>query len=162
MQYADYQKILPQKEPFMFIDGIKDYDASSKILIAYKKFKCDEYFLKGHFPNAPLIPGVILIEALSQSCILCGYYSNNESSLDDVNYFEHLIFDVKIKFKNKCLPERNILLYSNLIGVLQNVSIFKVRAIDFQSNKIIAFGEIKGVAKLKGGAEDLRRRQNKL
>ncbi|MDR0612679.1 MAG: hypothetical protein LBG45_04235 [Dysgonamonadaceae bacterium] len=158
MQFDNYKKILPQKEPFMFIDGVTHFNKESKLLIAHKKFKNDEYFLRGHFPNDPLVPGVILIEAMSQSCILCGFYSN-DAPLDDVSSFEHLVFGVKVKFRNKCFPEKEIELRSELIDVLQNVSIFKVKAIDTENNNIVASGEIKGVAKYKGSAEDLRRRQ---
>jgi 3-hydroxyacyl-[acyl-carrier-protein] dehydratase len=142
--YNDFKKILPQKEPFMFLDGVKSCDTTSKVLIAYKTFKEDEYFLKGHFPNNPLIPGVIIIEALSQACILCGFYSNN--SENDENKYEHLMYDVKIKLKNKCYPNDEIYLQSTLIDVIQNVSIFKVKALN-KNYKIIAFGEIRGIAK---------------
>jgi 3-hydroxyacyl-[acyl-carrier-protein] dehydratase len=147
MNFTEYHKILPQKEPFMFIDGIVGFDKELKVLTAYKQFKSDEYFLRGHFPDAPLVPGVILIEAMSQASILCGYYSNN-STLEDTHYAEHLVFDVSIKFRNKCLPDEIIMLYSNLVGIFQNVSIFKVKALD-ANNKILASGEIRGVAKIR-------------
>jgi 3-hydroxyacyl-[acyl-carrier-protein] dehydratase len=147
MKYDDVRNILPQKEPFMFVDGIKYFDENSKSLIAYKTFRNDEYFFKGHFPGDPLVPGVIIIEALSQSCILCGYYTSNSAIEEDID-FEHLIYDIKIKFRNKCFPDEEIYLQSDLIDVIQNISTFKVKAIN-KENKIIASGEIKGIAKYK-------------
>lgn len=60
--------LIPQQPPFRFIDDILDVD-DKKIVCSYR-FKEDEYFYKGHFPDKPITPGVILIEAMAQTGVV--------------------------------------------------------------------------------------------
>ena len=59
---------VPQKEPFRFIDEILELD-TDHIVGAYR-FKADEYFYRGHFPDRPITPGVILVEAMAQTGVV--------------------------------------------------------------------------------------------
>ena len=56
--------ILPQQPPFLFVDEYLELDKDH--CLAKYTFKKDEWFFKGHFPGNPLVPGVILIEAMAQ------------------------------------------------------------------------------------------------
>lgn len=56
--------LIPQKPPFLFVDGITELD--EKHIVGYYRFKKTEFFYSGHFPNNPVTPGVILLEAMGQ------------------------------------------------------------------------------------------------
>ena len=64
------KQVIPHREPFLLIDEIIDVIPGKKV-IANKKFTDKDYFFKGHFPDNPIVPGVILIECMAQaSCFL--------------------------------------------------------------------------------------------
>jgi 3-hydroxyacyl-[acyl-carrier-protein] dehydratase len=61
----DIQKILPHRYPFLLIDRITELDGE-KTIKGYKNVTANEEFFQGHFPGNPVMPGVLIIEALAQ------------------------------------------------------------------------------------------------
>ena len=61
----EIESLLPHREPFLFVDEITQAD--EKKIIAKHVFTEKEFFFKGHFPEYPVVPGVILIETMAQS-----------------------------------------------------------------------------------------------
>ena len=61
----EIEDLLPHREPFLFVDAI--VQAEEKKIIATHVFTEKEFFFKGHFPEYPVVPGVILIETMAQS-----------------------------------------------------------------------------------------------
>ncbi len=87
------KKILPHREPMLLVDevGIEDGVATGKYTV-----RGDEFFLSGHFPGNPVVPGVILCEMMGQSaCLLVGGEGNFTPYFTGMN---------NVKFKNKVLP----------------------------------------------------------
>tara|TARA_B100000686_G_C16692689_1_gene918615 strand:+ start:638 stop:1090 length:453 start_codon:yes stop_codon:yes gene_type:complete len=62
----EIKKLLPHRDPFLFLDKCEIIKLGEKG-IGYRKFLPDEYFFKGHFPNQPIVPGVIIVETLAQT-----------------------------------------------------------------------------------------------
>ena len=62
---SEIENLLPHREPFLFVDEI--LEAGNEKIIARHVFTEKEFFFKGHFPDYPVVPGVILIETMAQS-----------------------------------------------------------------------------------------------
>ena len=59
-------EIIPHRHPFLLIDKVEDYEPG-QYCIAYKNITYDESFFRGHFPDYPITPGVLMVEALAQA-----------------------------------------------------------------------------------------------
>lgn len=64
------KEIIPHREPFLFLDEVLDVKPGEKIL-AKKEIKKDEFWIKGHFPNFAVCPGVLVVEMLAQAGAVC-------------------------------------------------------------------------------------------
>jgi 3-hydroxyacyl-[acyl-carrier-protein] dehydratase len=95
---SEIEKLLPHREPFLFVDEI--VQADEKKIIAKHTFTEKEYFFKGHFPGYPVVPGVVLIETMAQSG---GAGLRKNGTLGDGALFFLASVD-KVKFRRQVRP----------------------------------------------------------
>ena len=78
----EIKNLLPHRQPFLFLDKCEIIEVGVKG-VGYRKFLPNEFFFKGHFPKLPLVPGVILIEALAQTAgiVVSKAFENEEKSV---------------------------------------------------------------------------------
>lgn len=67
MEVKDIVKILPHRYPFLLVDRILSVDLEQGIIVGQKNCTINEAFFQGHFPDAPIMPGVLILEALAQA-----------------------------------------------------------------------------------------------
>ena len=120
LNIEEIKKLIPHREPFLFIDtcNIKipgEYGVSSKV------FKENEYFFKGHFPNNPIVPGVIIVEAMAQTAGIVVSYK-----LKDFEEKSVLFMSVnKAKFRKPVLPNERISFEVKFINSVRDVYKFE-------------------------------------
>ena len=133
----DYKKItslIPHRPPFLFVDECEIIDKGKKG-IAYKTFNEDEYFFEGHFPNNPIVPGVVIVEAMAQTAGVV--VSQNLSNSKDHSVLFMSIN--KAKFRKPVLPNHKITFKVEIINNIKNVYKFSGKA--FHKDSLVAESE---------------------
>ena len=94
----DIEGLLPHRKPFLFVDEIVSADSES--VVATHTFTEDEFFFKGHFPEYPVVPGVILCETMAQAG---GAVLSYQKKVPEGSLFFFASLD-KVKFRNQVRP----------------------------------------------------------
>ncbi len=77
----DIMKILPHRYPFLLIDRVIDLDLEKGNILAQKNLTINEEFFQGHFPGAPIMPGVLILEALAQAGAVLVYLNGQSDQI---------------------------------------------------------------------------------
>jgi len=123
---------LPHRYPFLMVDKV--LSISDEEVVGVKSVTANEPFFQGHFPNEPVMPGVLLIEAMAQTgglLVLCGL---------EGKYSTYFIRIDNVKFRKKVVPGDTLIFKINLISPIRR-GIAIMKGVTYVGDKIVAEGE---------------------
>ena len=118
-------KFLPHREPFLFIDKIIEIELG-KSIHCIKNNKPSEDFFRGHFPNNPVMPGVIILEALAQASGILGFKTMNKSP-EEGSIYVFAGVD-KVRFRKRVGPKETVHLFSEVVNEKKGIWKFETKA----------------------------------
>ena len=130
LDIKDILKILPHRYPFLFVDKIIEIDLEKPSIIGIKNVTFNEAFFQGHFPGAPIMPGVLLLEALAQ---VGGILVYQKGFQDKIAVFLNI---TQAKFRNPVKP--GDVLYLHAEGVYFGPKGGRVKARALINNEKVA------------------------
>lgn len=107
IDHLEVRKYLPHRYPFLLVDTVLDF-APEKLIVAVKNVTCNEPFFTGHFPQLPVMPGVLIVEALAQASGILMYRTFNR--YPDENDLFYLAGIENTRFKRKVVPGDQLIL----------------------------------------------------
>jgi 3-hydroxyacyl-[acyl-carrier-protein] dehydratase len=120
----DIQQILqhlPHRYPFLMIDRVTEFKAGES-LVGYKNVTYNEPFFVGHFQERPVMPGVLILEAMAQATGLLAFRTVERGARRDSLYF--LVGIDKARFKRPVEPGDQLILKANLLRARRGIWVF--------------------------------------
>ena len=109
---------LPHRYPFLLLDRILDYEVD-KTLTAVKNVTVNEPFFLGHFPEKPIMPGVLIIESMAQASAILGNLSMQDRPPDGSLYY--LVGVDKARFRQIVVPGDQLIMEINFLTLRRNI-----------------------------------------
>lgn len=135
IEAKEIQDILPHRFPFILVDRILELEKSSRI-VGIKNVTINEPFFQGHFPGRPIMPGVMIIEAMAQVAGVLAFKSVD----DDRRQFVYFMGIDKAKFRKPVVPGDQIRFE---VGVIQSrPPYWKMKAEAFVDGKLVCEAEL--------------------
>jgi UDP-3-O-[3-hydroxymyristoyl] N-acetylglucosamine deacetylase/3-hydroxyacyl-[acyl-carrier-protein] dehydratase len=135
MDIHQIMDILPHRPPFLLIDRILELSESK--VVGMKNVTMNENFFVGHFPGAPVMPGVLQVEAMAQ----CGGVLVLSTVPDPENYLTYFMKMDNVKFKQKVLPGDTLIFSCELITPIRR-GICHMQAYAYANNKLVAEAQL--------------------
>lgn len=129
-------KRLPQRYPFLMIDRVVEC-IPGQTLTAIKNVSINEPFFQGHFPRIPVMPGVLIMEALAQATGILAFYSEEDVPAN-INFL--LVGIDKARFKRQVVPGDQLVLNVGYIRKKRGVWVFSAKA--YVDNDLAASAEM--------------------
>lgn len=135
MDIHQIMNILPHRPPFLLIDRI--LELSEKHVVGMKNVTMNEDYFIGHFPGAPVMPGVLQVEAMAQ----CGGVLVLSTVPDPENYLTYFMKMDNVKFKQKVLPGDTLIFKAELITPIRR-GICHMQSYAYANGKLVAEAEL--------------------
>ena len=128
---------LPHRYPFLLIDRVLSFDPG-KSIVALKNVTINEPFFPGHYPHHPVMPGVLIIEAMAQAAALISFCSEGNKPDDNTVYYFVGIDDAR--FKRPVIPGDQLILK---VEILRNMrGLWKFKAVAEVEGQVAAQAEL--------------------
>ena len=126
---------LPHRYPFLLVDKIIEQEENK--IIGVKNVTINEPFFQGHFPEYPVMPGVLIIEAMAQTG---GIFSLNRYD-DPENYSTYILKIENVKFRNKVVPGDTLVFSLELLSPIRR-GLCHMKGVGYVANKPVIEGEM--------------------
>lgn len=125
MDIHEILKYLPHRYPFLLVDSVLEHDIGKSVL-AIKNVSYNEPFFQGHFPGVPVMPGVLILEALAQTAGILAF-SNSEWRPDNESLYLLVGID-KARFKRQVSPGDQLTLHVQIMKNKRGYGVFGATA----------------------------------
>ena len=123
MDVNEIREYLPHRYPFLLVDRVVELNLGESI-VAYKNLSINEPYFDGHFPEKPIFPGVLLVEAMAQAAGILGFKSVGKTPADGSMYM--LVGADNVRFKRPCVPGDQVMLRARILGDKRGIWKFEV------------------------------------
>ena len=127
----EIKDLIPHRTPFLFVDKCQIIEPGKKG-ISERYFSKNEYFFKGHFPNNPIVPGVIIVEAMAQTAGIVVSHQFKDEKDKSVLFMSVS----KARFRKPILPNQKIRFEVNFLNKVRDV--YKFQGIAFHESARVA------------------------
>jgi 3-hydroxyacyl-[acyl-carrier-protein] dehydratase len=131
------QKLLPHRYPFLLVDRVVEFVKGERI-VAYKNVSFNEPYFTGHFPQKPIMPGVLILEALAQAAGILAFGTLDVQAEDDSVYY--LVGVDGARFKRPVEPGDQLMLDVRLTRHMRNI--YKFQAVARVGEEMAAEAEL--------------------
>ena len=125
MDILEIRKYLPHRYPFLLLDRVVELEEGERIL-AYKNISFNEEVFQGHFPNFPVFPGVLIVEAMAQACGVLGFKTMGKTPEDGSIYLFAGIDNVR--FKRQVVPGDQVYIEASIVSEKRGIWKFECKA----------------------------------
>ncbi len=125
MDVNEIRKYLPHRYPFLLVDRVVELVPGESI-VAYKNVTINEPFFNGHFPDHPVMPGVLIQEAMAQAAGILGFKTMDKTPQDGSIYY--FVGSDKLRFKRPVVPGDRLQLEAKIVSEKRGIWKFDVRA----------------------------------
>lgn len=133
----EIMKILPHRYPFLLVDKIIEMETGKRI-VGLKNVTINEHFFQGHFPGHPVMPGVLIIEAMAQVAAVLAYLSSDADVSTKVVYFTGID---NARFRKPVLPGDQLRFELVVTACKRGIWMFAAKA--FVEGKLVTEAELK-------------------
>lgn len=137
MDISEILHYLPHRYPFLLVDRILELEEGKRVL-AIKNVTINEPFFPGHFPHLPVMPGVLILEALAQAAAVLSFKTMGQKP--DENSVVYFAGIDKARFKRPVTPGDQLLLEVHIIRRMRNI--WKYRAVARVDEEMVAEAEL--------------------
>lgn len=115
------QSLIPHRYPFLLVDRIVEVDLEAKRIVGIKNVTFNEPFFQGHFPGAPIMPGVLIIEALAQAG---GVLTQLSLGRDAQSKLFYMVKVDNARFSKQVVPGDVLELHVQIKRVIRNMAVY--------------------------------------